>query len=188
MWRKESTRIEAASTRTDTPRRCDTMLSFFKKTPQQFEELANLNVESYKGLFAQIQSNLSHIDSMAAREAWLKLTIQRLAENLKWRLQRGYPNQMDRALGDRYRKEARRLLRRAYQEATKSGDGGMDGFSKHAADALASCYLMAESLYFEHPCPIDLFQQHWRQKEILSEINSMLGECDLKGVGCTLPL
>jgi hypothetical protein len=99
--KKESTRIEAAR-HGRTPRRCNAMLSFFKKTPQQLEELANLNVENYKGLFAQIQRNLSHIDSMTSREAWLKLTTQRLAENLKWRLQRGYLNQMDRALGDQY--------------------------------------------------------------------------------------
>jgi hypothetical protein len=124
---------------------------------------------------------------MDAREVWLKTTIQALSENLKWRLQHRYSDQMTRALGDQYRKQAQQLLRRAYQEATTSGDRGMGGFGKHAADALASVYLMAESLCSEHPCPIDLFLQRPRQKEILTEINSMLAEYGLQQVGCTVP-
>ena len=160
------------------------MFSFLKRRgPQWFDQMASLNVRSHKILLEQIENYMPYVDKITSREVWLKITVQRLAENLEWRLQHTYINDMNRALGDQYRKRAEELIKRAHR-ATRTP--GMESFSKHAADALAGFYLMAESFLFEDPSPINMFDRG-KQKEILRDINSMLEAYDFQRLACTPP-
>jgi hypothetical protein len=160
------------------------MLSFMRKTPEFYEGLASVNPDIYQFLFSQLQKLLSHFDSLETRKACLKMMAERLAEDLRWRFEHGYNEKwgMNRALGEQYRSHGRKLLRR-------SRSGNKDIFNREwldLADGFAGVYLVAESLYFEKPSPIQSFSlDRHKQKDILRDLNSILTDCGFQDVVCT---
>jgi hypothetical protein len=150
------------------------------KTPDFFDGIASANFDIYKYVTGKTSEQLDKFQNEDSKEEWLKIMVKRLAEDLQWRLQNSYDHRsgMNRKQGNSYRNRAEQLLKRS--QSGKNPIFNQQCFD--VADGLSSAYLVAESLCFENPSPINIFMSRPHQLAILEDINSMLEEYGFKNV------
>jgi len=154
--------------------------SVMSKRPDFFDGIASANLNIYKYLTGKISEHLAKFQNQHSKEEWLKIMVERLSEDLQWRLQNNYDNrsEMNQKQGNSYKNRAEQLLKRS--QSGKNPIFNRECFD--VADGLASTYLVAESLCSQNPSPINIFMSRPHQLEILKDINSMLAEYGFKNV------
>jgi hypothetical protein len=159
--------------------------SVMSKTPDFFDGIASANFDIYNYLTSKTSERLAKFRNEDGKKEWSKIMVERLAEDLQWRLQHSYDHRsgMNRKQGNSYRNRAEQLLKRS--QSSRNPIFNRECFD--IADGLASTYLVAESLCSENPPPINFFMSKPHQHEILKDINSMLAEYSFKDVMCMGP-
>jgi hypothetical protein len=88
--------------------------SVMSKTPDFFDGIASANLDIYKYLTGKTSAQLAKFQNQDSKEEWLKIMVERLSEDLQWRLQNNYdPSGMNQKQGNSYRNRAEQLLKRS---------------------------------------------------------------------------